>query len=90
MVMGICVCACYFRPVELKMEKVYFPCCLQTKKRYVGLVYTSEKQDVPKFEAKGIETMRRDQCPILARVLRTALTVLFETKDISRVRYYII
>jgi DNA polymerase zeta len=46
------------RPVTLKMEKVYQPCILQTKKRYVGFAYESADQTEPVFDAKGIETIR--------------------------------
>ena len=31
-------------PVTLKFEKVYHPCVLLTKKRYVGYMYESPKQ----------------------------------------------
>ncbi|VVC97699.1 unnamed protein product [Leptidea sinapis] len=43
--------------------KVYQPCILQTKKRYVGYMYESPEQAKPVYEAKGIETVRRDGCP---------------------------
>lgn len=46
------------RPVTLKMEKVYQPCILQTKKRYVGFAYETAEQQEPVFDAKGIETIR--------------------------------
>lgn len=46
------------RPVTLKLEKVYHPCLLQTKKRYVGYAYEAPDQAVPLFDAKGIETVR--------------------------------
>lgn len=46
------------RPVTLKMEKVYQPCILQTKKRYVGFAYETADQTEPVFDAKGIETIR--------------------------------
>lgn len=46
------------RPVTLKMEKVYQPCILQTKKRYVGFAYEAADQAEPVFDAKGIETIR--------------------------------
>lgn len=46
------------RPVTLKMEKVYQPCILQTKKRYVGFAYETADQVEPVFDAKGIETIR--------------------------------
>jgi hypothetical protein len=46
------------RPIKLKMEKVYHPCLLQTKKRYVGFSYEHPGQVEPIFDAKGIETVR--------------------------------
>ena len=55
-------------PVELKLEKVYDPCILMTKKRYAGLAYTAPGA-APTFDAKGIETVRRDTCPAVAKVL---------------------
>lgn len=55
-------------PVKLKLEKVYQPSILQTKKRYVGYMYESADQTSPVYEAKGIETVRRDGCPAVAKV----------------------
>ncbi|KRT82159.1 hypothetical protein AMK59_4402 [Oryctes borbonicus] len=55
-------------PVKLKLEKVFHPCILQTKKRYVGYMYESPEQDEPEYLAKGIETVRRDGCPAVAKV----------------------
>lgn len=55
-------------PVKLKLEKVYQPSILQTKKRYVGYMYESADQSDPTYEAKGIETVRRDGCPAVAKV----------------------
>lgn len=55
-------------PVKLKLEKVFLPCILQTKKRYVGYMYESAEQQEPEYCAKGIETVRRDGCPAVAKV----------------------
>lgn len=55
-------------PVKLKLEKVYQPCILQTKKRYVGYMYESADQKDPVYDAKGIETVRRDGCPAVSKV----------------------
>lgn len=55
-------------PVKLKFEKVYYPCVLQTKKRYVGYSYESLNQKEPNFDAKGIETIRRDTCSVVSKV----------------------
>ena len=47
---------------------MYLPCILQTKKRYVGYSYESPEQVEPIFDAKGIETVRRDGCPAVNKV----------------------
>ncbi|XP_066138536.1 DNA polymerase zeta catalytic subunit isoform X2 [Euwallacea fornicatus] len=71
-------------PVKLKLEKVYQPCILQTKKRYVGYMYEGPDDTVPVYEAKGIETVRRDGCPAVSKMLQKCLKLLFETKDAGR------
>ncbi|XP_078449493.1 DNA polymerase zeta catalytic subunit-like isoform X1 [Lampetra planeri] len=76
-------------PVKLKFEKVYLPCVLQTKKRYVGYMYESLEQKDPVYDAKGIETVRRDGCPAVAKVLERSIKLLFDEKDISRVKQYV-
>ncbi|KAL1457720.1 hypothetical protein WDU94_007916 [Cyamophila willieti] len=76
-------------PVKLKFEKVYQPCILQTKKRYVGFMYESVDQEKPIYEAKGIETVRRDGCPAVSKILKKSLCLLFETKDLSVVKHYV-
>lgn len=48
--------------------QVYLPCVLQTKKRYVGYMYESVDQKEAVYDAKGIETVRRDSCPAVAKV----------------------
>ncbi|CAI5495680.1 unnamed protein product [Closterium sp. Naga37s-1] len=72
-------------PVALKLEKVYHPCVLQAKKRYVGLAYESPAATCPPvFDAKGIETVRRDGCPAVSKLLEKSLKILFSTNDLSR------
>ncbi|XP_068662058.1 DNA polymerase zeta catalytic subunit isoform X2 [Aristolochia californica] len=76
-------------PVVLKMDKVYLPCFLLTKKRYVGYSYERENQVKPVFDAKGIETVRRDTCPAVAKLLEKSLKILFETRNIAQVKEYL-
>ncbi|XP_031485155.1 DNA polymerase zeta catalytic subunit isoform X3 [Nymphaea colorata] len=76
-------------PVTLKMEKVYNPCFLLTKKRYVGYSYENPGQTKPTFDAKGIETVRRDTCPAVAKMLEQSLRTFFESQDISKVKAYL-
>ncbi|CAB3401342.1 unnamed protein product [Caenorhabditis bovis] len=63
-------------PVVLKLEKVYMGCVLETKKRYAGWMFEHEN-DEGKLDAKGIETVRRDTCPIVAEVLEKSLKLIF-------------
>ncbi|XP_075227107.1 DNA polymerase zeta catalytic subunit [Lycorma delicatula] len=77
------------KPVKLKLEKIYQPCILQTKKRYVGYMYESSDQEMPVFDDKGIETVRRDGCPAVVKILEKSLRILFETKDVSLVKQYV-
>jgi DNA polymerase zeta len=67
------------------LEKVYHPCFLLTKKRYVGYSYESADQIEPMFDAKGIETVRRDTCGAVAKIMEQSLRIFFEHEDISEV-----
>ena len=51
-------------PIKLEFEKVYYLYLLMNKKRYAGMFWTNpEKFD--KMDAKGIETVRRDNCGLV-------------------------
>ena len=76
--------------VVLKLEKVYLPCILQTMKRYVGSAFESARDTIPHFDAKGIEVVRRDQCAIVGKMQEQAIRILFETRDLSLVKAYLI
>ncbi|KAK3052520.1 DNA polymerase zeta [Extremus antarcticus] len=76
------------RPIKLKFEKVYHPCVLLAKKRYVGFKYESPNQTEPDFDAKGIETIRRDGTPAEQKIEEKALKLLFRTSDLSEIKKY--
>lgn len=76
------------RPVKLKFEKVYLPCVLLAKKRYVGFKYETRFQKDPDFDAKGIETVRRDGTPGEQKIEEKALRILFRTANLSQVKRY--
>ena len=73
-------------PVTLKFEKVYHPCFMIVKKRYVGYAWESPTQTVPKFDAKGIEFVRRDQCDATAKVQEALIRCLFDTNDLGALK----
>ncbi|KAL2536841.1 DNA polymerase zeta catalytic subunit [Forsythia ovata] len=76
-------------PVTLKLEKVYYPCFLLTKKRYVGYSYERPDQSNPTFDAKGIETVRRDTCRAVSKTMEQSLRIFFEHQNIDKVKAYL-
>ncbi|KAG9128322.1 DNA polymerase zeta [Ceratobasidium sp. 392] len=69
-------------PIKLKFEKVYYPCVLMAKKRYVGFKYEHPDESEPVFDAKGIETVRRDGVPAGQKMVEKCLNQDFsEVKD---------
>ncbi|EEB07716.1 DNA polymerase delta catalytic subunit Cdc6 [Schizosaccharomyces japonicus yFS275] len=72
----------FLNPIKLEFEKVYFPYLLISKKRYAGLFWTRpEKYD--KLDSKGIETVRRDNCPLVSYVIDTALRKMLIDQDVE-------
>lgn len=68
------------KPIKLEFEKVYYPYLLMNKKRYAGLYWTrAETWD--KMDAKGIETVRRDNCALVRTVVSECLHRLLVEKD---------
>jgi len=73
-------------PVALKLEKVYASCTLVSKKRYAGWMHEGAHDEAPSLDVKGLEMVRRDSCPAVAKAMRRALTTLFTTHDLSAVK----
>lgn len=67
-------------PIKLEFEKVYYPYLLINKKRYAGLSFsTLETHD--KMDCKGIETVRRDNCPLVSNLIGSCLQKLLINRD---------
>ena len=75
-------------PMELKFEKVYCPFIALAKKRYAGMKYEQIDQP-PVIECKGIETIRRDSCPVVSKIMDKTLRLLFTRGDLSEVKEYL-
>lgn len=74
------VSAKFVKPIKLEFEKVYFPYLLINKKRYAGLYFTRpDKYD--KMDCKGIETVRRDNSPLVANLINNCLQKLLIDRD---------
>lgn len=70
----------FVKPIKLEFEKVYFPYLLINKKRYAGLYFTrAETHD--KMDCKGIETVRRDNAPLVANLINTCLQKILIERD---------
>ena len=53
------------------------------KKRYAGVYYT--KADVhDKIDTKGMETIRRDNCPLVGRVMNMCLELMLLKRYVRR------
>eukprot|EP01098_Paradermamoeba_levis_P015839 TRINITY_DN8274_c0_g2_i1.p1 TRINITY_DN8274_c0_g2~~TRINITY_DN8274_c0_g2_i1.p1 ORF type:complete len:1057 (+),score=317.15 TRINITY_DN8274_c0_g2_i1:150-3320(+) len=70
------------KPIKLEFEKVYYPYLLINKKRYAGLLWTKpDKFD--KMDCKGIESVRRDNCPLVKNVINTCLKKILIDRNIE-------
>jgi len=72
------------KPIELEFEKFMYPLILVAKKRYMYLEWTDPKQHNGEIEAKGVELVRRDNCPYVKETLDAVLTpIMFENNVIK-------
>lgn len=74
------VSAKFVKPIKLEFEKVYFPYLLINKKRYAGLYFT-RPETYDKMDCKGIETVRRDNSPLVANLINSCLQKLLIDRD---------
>ena len=70
-------------PIKLDFEKVYCPYLLMSKKRYAGLLYTNPTK-YDKIDAKGIETVRRDNWPLVKELVNTCLKLILIKRDYEK------
>eukprot|EP00474_Spongospora_subterranea_P000728 CRZ01186.1 hypothetical protein [Spongospora subterranea] len=72
----------FVKPISLEFEKVYKPFLLMNKKRYAGLYWTNPER-YSKMDVKGIETVRRDSCPMAQTVISTCLSKILVDSDVN-------
>ena len=78
----------FIKPIKLEFEKVYFPYLLMNKKRYAGM-YWSKPEKFDKLDAKGIETVRRDNCELVRVVVERVLDIILKEMSIEKAVKYI-
>lgn len=71
----------FTEPIKLEFEKVYYPYLLINKKRYAGLYFSSSADTHDKMDCKGIETVRRDNSPLVANLINTCLQKILVDRD---------
>jgi DNA polymerase delta subunit 1 len=70
-------------PIHLEFEKTYHPYLLISMKRHSGLLWTnSNKPD--RIDAKGIETVRRDNCQLVQHLIQISLNKLMYNQEFMR------
>ncbi|MBI4174067.1 MAG: ribonuclease H-like domain-containing protein [Candidatus Aenigmarchaeota archaeon] len=71
--------------LELEFEKIYRTFLILTKKRYAGWKF--EKSDDSwhdELQMKGIETVRRDWCPLASELMLDVLNTVLKEGDIAK------
>jgi len=77
----------FIEPISLEFEKVYKPYLLMNKKRYAGMLWT--KCDAWDYmDAKGIETVRRDNCPLTKNLVQSVLNYILIHGDVQKAIAY--
>jgi DNA polymerase delta subunit 1 len=68
-------------PKKLEFEKVYGTMLLLSKKRYGGLLYSPNHKwgEEPPIDIKGLQSQRRDGCPLVRDLVRDCLTSILHT-----------
>ena len=71
------------QPNELELEKIYCPYFLYSKKRYAAKMYEKKGDEVvfKKIDVKGLQVVRRDNCPYVREVCKDILETILETSD---------
>ena len=70
--------------LELEFEKIYRTFLILTKKRYAGWKFVFDNEWKEEIEMKGIETIRRDWCPLVSETMRNVLDIILKEGDVTR------
>ena len=67
------------KPIKIEFEKVFWP-YFTTKKKYAGFFWTREDK-YDKFDTKGLEAVRRDNCELVRIVVEKVLKILLVDRN---------
>ena len=70
-------------PNDLELEKIYCPYFLYSKKRYAAKMWVKEEDVVrfQKIDVKGLQVVRRDNCPYVREVCTDILELILNSND---------
>jgi len=71
------------KPHDLEYEKTFWPFCLLSKKRYVGMLYELDPE-VCYRKSMGIVLKRRDNAPIVKDVYGGIIDILMRDRDVEK------
>jgi len=72
------------KPIELEFEKFMYPLILVAKKRYMYIEWTKPEHHNEEIEAKGVELVRRDNCPYVKETLDAILKEIFFENNLKK------
>ena len=71
------------KPHDLEYEKTFWPFCLLSKKRYVGMLYEMDPHKCSR-KSMGIVLKRRDNAPIVKDIYGGVIDILMKDRDIEK------
>lgn len=71
------------KPHDLEYEKTFWPFCLLSKKRYVGMLYEKDPHKCSR-KSMGIVLKRRDNAPIVKDIYGGVIDILMKDRDIEK------
>lgn len=70
--------------LELEFEKIYRTFLILSKKRYAGWKFEYNNGWQDGIDMKGIETVRRDWCPLVSEVMNEVLVTILKEGDLKK------
>ena len=76
--------------INLKYEKLYESIIILEKKYYAGRVIEIEGKKVKKFDAKGLDLVKKSTIPLALESQQTIIEMLFDDKPTEEIKDYIL
>jgi DNA polymerase elongation subunit (family B) len=71
-------------PQHLESEKCFYPFCLVSKKRYIGMLYPQGEPDNGKMKSMGLVLKRRDNAPIVKQIYGGVIDTILKERNLSK------